>query len=130
MPRPVIWRYPVKSMAGERVTRADMTETGLVGDRIVHVYDRRGRIVTARTAPRLLQLRATLGPDRAPLVDGLPWDSPDVAERVEAAVGPGDRTRLIQTSIAELLLDAIRMHTGVAWRRDASDRALGASRAG
>ena len=87
----VIWRYPVKSMAGERLTRAELTAEGLVGDRVVQVYDRRGRIITARTFPRLLQLRATLGADGEPLVDGLPWNSPEVAERVEAAVASGAR---------------------------------------
>jgi hypothetical protein len=86
-----IWRYPVKSMAGERLSSAHLTRTGLVGDRIVQVYDRRGRVVTARTFPRLLRLRATLGPNGEPLIDGLPWDSSDVAARVEAAVAPGAR---------------------------------------
>jgi uncharacterized protein YcbX len=86
-----IWRYPVKSMAGERLSSAHLTRAGFVGDRVVQVYDRRGRIVTARTFPRLLRLRATLGPDGEPLVDGLPWNSPDVAARVEAAVAPGAR---------------------------------------
>ena len=86
-----IWRYPVKSMAGERVRSTQLTNTGLLGDRVVQVYDRRGRIVTARTFPRLLQLHATLGVDGEPLVDGLPWHSRDVEERVEAAVGPGAR---------------------------------------
>jgi uncharacterized protein YcbX len=86
-----IWRYPVKSMAGERLGSVDLTRTGLVGDRVVQVYDRRGRVVTARTFPRLLRFRATLGPDGEPLVDGRPWDSSDVAARVEAAVAPGAR---------------------------------------
>jgi uncharacterized protein len=86
-----IWRYPVKSMAGERLSRAELTASGLVGDRIVQVYDRRGRVVTARTFPRLLRLRATLAPDGEPLVDGLPWNSAEIAKRVEAAVAPGAR---------------------------------------
>jgi hypothetical protein len=85
-----IWRYPVKSMAGERLSGAELTRTGFVGDRVVQVYDRRGRIVTARTFPRLLRLRAALGPDGEPLVNGQPWNSPEVAARVEAAV-PGAR---------------------------------------
>lgn len=88
-----IWRYPVKSMAGERLERAALTSGGLPGDRVVQVYDGRGRLVTARTFPRLLRLRATLGLDGEPLVDGLPWQSPTVAARVEAAVGPGARLK-------------------------------------
>ena len=86
-----IWRYPVKSMGGERVGSTELTETGLVGDRVVQVYDRHGRVVTARTFPRLPRLHATLGIDREPLVDGLPWRSREVGELVEAAVGPGAR---------------------------------------
>jgi len=84
-----IWRYPVKSMAGEQMTSAELTATGLMGDRVVQVYDRHGRIVTARTFPRLLRLHATLGIDGEPLVDGLPWRSREVGRLVEAAVGPG-----------------------------------------
>lgn len=86
-----IWRYPVKSMAGERLTSAQVTAAGLVGDRVVQVYDAHGGIVTARRFPRLLRLRATLGADGEPLVDGLPWRSAEVAARVEAAVAPGAR---------------------------------------
>ena len=86
-----IWRYPVKSMAGEPLRAAQLTSMGLAGDRVVQVYDRHGRIVTARTFPRLLRLRATLGIDGEPLVDGLPWQSREVGQRVEAAVEPGAR---------------------------------------
>ena len=86
-----IWRYPVKSMAGERLSGVEITSAGLVGDRVVQVYDARGRIVTARQFPRLLRLRATLGSDGEPVVDGLPWQSPEVAARVESAVAPGAR---------------------------------------
>src|SRR5205814_6070249 len=87
------WRYPVKSMAGERVESVDVTVTGLAGDRVVQVYDRNGRIATARTFPRLLRMHATLGADGEPLVDGVRWDSREVAERVEAAVGRGGQLR-------------------------------------
>jgi uncharacterized protein len=86
-----IWRYPVKSMAGEQVLAAQLTSGGLAGDRVVQVYDRRGRIATARTFPRLLRLHATLGADGEPLVDGVPWHAREVARRVVAAVEPGAR---------------------------------------
>jgi len=86
-----IWRYPVKSMAGEKLDRAAVGPLGLHGDRVVQVYDGRGRLVTARTYPKLLGLHATLGPDGEPLVDGRPWVAPDVQARVERIVGPGAR---------------------------------------
>ena len=86
-----LWRYPVKSMAGEPLERADLRRDGILGDRVVHVEDGRGRVVTSRTKPRLLGHRATLGPDGEPLVDGRPWRSAEVARDVETAAGPGAR---------------------------------------
>ena len=86
-----LWRYPVKSMAGEPLERADLRRDGIVGDRVVRVEDERGRIVTSRTRPRLLGHRATLGPDGEPLVDGRPWRSAEVTRDVEAAAGRGAR---------------------------------------
>jgi uncharacterized protein YcbX len=88
-----IWRYPVKSMAGERLDSVAIDANGLTGDRIVQVYDRLDRVVTARRFPRLLRLKATLGSDGEPSVDGFPWDSDEAAERVIAAVEPGARLR-------------------------------------
>lgn len=86
-----IWRYPVKSLAGERLASVAIDAGGLRGDRVVQVYDRRGRLVTARAHPRLLQLTATLGDDGEPLVEGFRWDSVEAAARVAVAVGPGAR---------------------------------------
>jgi uncharacterized protein YcbX len=85
-----LWRYPVKSMRGERLEAADVRDDGFEGDRLVHVVDARGELVTGRTRPRLLDLTATLGPDGA-LVDGSPWRSDGVASAVEAAAGEGAR---------------------------------------
>jgi uncharacterized protein YcbX len=88
-----IWRYPVKSMAGERLAAAELRRDGIAGDRIVQAWDARNRILTARTHPRLLAHRATIGPDGEPHVDGLAWTDPEVTRRVEAAAGPGVRLR-------------------------------------
>lgn len=78
-------------MAGERLDRATLGPLGLHGDRVVQVYDARGRLVTARTYPQLLGLHATLGSGGEPLVDGWPWQSPQVQTRVEQIVGTGAR---------------------------------------
>jgi len=86
-----LWRYPVKSMAGERLDRAWLGVDGIPGDRLLYVVDGRGEILSARTKPRLLGHRAALGDDGDVLVDGLPWDSPEVAARVRAAAGPDAR---------------------------------------
>jgi len=88
-----IWRYPVKSMAGERLAAAELRTDGIAGDRVVHAWEERDRLVTARSRPGLLAHRATLAADGQPLVDGLPWTDPEVTRRVEAAAGRGVRLR-------------------------------------
>jgi uncharacterized protein YcbX len=90
-----IWRYPVKSMAGESLANAEITEQGIVGDRIVQVRNAAGKIFTARTRPELLRHRAILAEDGNVLVDGLPWDSEQVARHVEKAAGAG--THLVRS---------------------------------
>src|SRR5918994_7541259 len=86
-----LWRYPVKSMAGERLERTDIGLDGIPGDRVLYVVDADGDILSARTRPLLLRHRATTGADGDVLVDGRPWDDPAIADAVEAAAGPGAR---------------------------------------
>ncbi len=84
-----LWRYPVKSLGGERLQHAELTPEGIAGDRLVQVYGPRGRVITARTHPALLGLHATLGPDGEPWVDGQPWTAPEVLGAVRRAAGAG-----------------------------------------
>jgi uncharacterized protein YcbX len=84
-----IWRYPVKSMAGEQLRRTALGAQGIPGDRLVHAVDARGRVATSRARPKLLLHKGTLGGDGGALVDGRPWFDPSVAHDVEEAVGPG-----------------------------------------
>jgi len=86
-----LWRYPVKSMAGERLDRAEVRPDGFAGDRILQVHDRFDRVVTSRSCPALLSHKAALDPNGEPLVDGRPWATPEVDRDVEAAAGPGSR---------------------------------------
>jgi len=83
-----LWRYPVKSLGGERLDRAEVSANGIAGDRIVHVRNGRGRVVTSRNHPRLLGLHATLGADGEPLIDGRPWNAAESADAVRSAAGP------------------------------------------
>ena len=84
-----LWRYPVKSLRGERLAVADIAEDGIAGDRLAHVRQQSGRGVTSRFRPGLLGLQASLGDDGEPLIDGLPWASATARERVRAVAGPG-----------------------------------------
>jgi len=81
-----LWRYPVKTLAGERLDVAEITPNGIVGDRVVHVRGPEG-VRTSRRHHNLLGLHAVLGPDGEPLVDGQPWTSTSVLDRVRAAAG-------------------------------------------
>ncbi|MBI3474592.1 MAG: MOSC N-terminal beta barrel domain-containing protein [Acidobacteria bacterium] len=86
-----IWRYPVKSMAGERIGSAMVGPLGIAGDRVVHVEDSRGRVITSRTHPKLLGHHATLDSSGEPVVEGLPWSDAHVLQGVVDIVGPGAR---------------------------------------
>ena len=86
-----IWRYPVKSMGGEQVNRAVLSSLGIEGDRVVHVENGHGHVITARTHPRLLGHRATLNASGEPVVDGLLWTTPEVRHNIVDIVGPGAR---------------------------------------
>jgi hypothetical protein len=95
-----LWRYPVKSMGGERLESADLREDGIVGDRTVHAVDAHGRLVTARSRPDLLAHRATVGPGGGPFVDGRPWESAVVAgARLVRAAG-GHRFDILPLLVA------------------------------
>ena len=86
-----LWRYPVKSLAGERLEEAELRADGIAGDRSLMVFDEHGRFVTARTRPRLLGLNATIGPSGEPLIGGAEWSSPAAAAAVRDAAGAGAR---------------------------------------
>mgnify|MGYP000097147070 CR=1 FL=1 len=87
-----IWRYPVKSLAGEQLERAELFSDGIQGDRRILVYDDKTRqLVTSRTRPQLLGLKATIGKDGAVQVDGRPWDAPETEHAIMSAAGPNAR---------------------------------------
>jgi uncharacterized protein len=79
-----LWRFPVKSMLGEEVDAADLSEGGIVGDRAFAIRDREtGKVASAKHPkrwPNLLACRAAfteplrpgdeLPPARIELADG------------------------------------------------------------
>jgi hypothetical protein len=81
-----LWRYPVKSLAGEPLSEAVLGPDGLPGDRIVRVRGPEG-VRTSRRQYRLLGLRATLDRDGRPRINGHPWNGPEALALVKAAAG-------------------------------------------
>jgi uncharacterized protein len=85
-----LWRYPVKTLAGEPLAMAELTPAGIPGDRIVHVRGPEG-VRTSRRHHHLLGLRGTLGADGQPLVNGHPWRSAEALALVRKAAGDDAR---------------------------------------
>ena len=82
-----LWRYPIKTLAGEPLDVAELTVDGIAGDRVVCVRGPEG-VRTSRRFHRLLGLHASLGPDGEPTVNNLPWTDGRVLELVRDAAGP------------------------------------------
>src|SRR5829696_1043918 len=84
-----LWRYPVKSMAGEELDRCVIGPKGMAGDRAWAVVDAaNGGVASAknpRVWPGLIDCRARLG-DGAPEIR-LPDGTPAGAEQLSAFFG-------------------------------------------
>jgi len=76
-----LWRYPVKSMGGERLAEVAVDALGMEGDRRWGIVDAEtGRVLTGRRAPALLMARAQhLGPGEVAITlpDGTTTTSDD-----------------------------------------------------
>lgn len=98
-----LWRYPVKSMQGQRLTEAPLSERGILGDRAFALVDRRdGRVASAKHPRKwgtLLSCRASfveppaarqsLPPVQIILPDGSATrsDAPGVDETLSKFIG-------------------------------------------
>ena len=81
-----LWRYPIKTLAGEPLAAAAVGADGIAGDRLVRVCGPDG-LRTSRRFHRLLGLKGVIGPGGRPLIDGHTWDSPRALSLVRAASG-------------------------------------------
>lgn len=83
-----IWRYPVKSLKGERLQETEITKLGIPGDRQIAVIRTiNGRFLTSRSKPRLLGLQGSINSAGVPTVNGYPWNSTEALELVREAAG-------------------------------------------
>src|SRR5689334_3064237 len=81
-----LWRYPVKSLAGEAISEAVLTSLGIPGDRLVHVRGPEG-VRTSRRQYKLLGLHGTLGDDGRQRINGVRGSHPDAFALVRDAAG-------------------------------------------
>ena len=85
-----LWRYPVKSLRGERLLVADVAARRRSPATVwCTSASSPGASITSRFRPRLLGLQGSLGDDGEPLVEGLPWTAAGARELVRSAAGPG-----------------------------------------
>lgn len=81
-----LWRYPVKTLAGERLSTAAVGLNGISGDRTIWVVGPEG-VRTSRRHFRLLGLHGTLNAEGLVLINGVPWKSPEALALVKQAAG-------------------------------------------
>lgn len=81
-----LWRYPIKTLAGESLQSAEFTYDGIRHDRLVHVRGPEG-VRTSRRHYRLLSLQGSLDARGHALVNGEPWESEAALNSVRAAAG-------------------------------------------
>jgi len=83
-----IWRYPIKSLKGERLNETEITKLGIPGDRqIAIIRTINGRFLTSRSKPKLLGLQGSINADGVPTINGHLWDSPEALQVVREAAG-------------------------------------------
>jgi uncharacterized protein YcbX len=83
-----IWRYPVKSLKGERLNETDITKLGIPGDRRIAVIRTiNGRFLTSRSKPKLLGLQGSINANGVPTINGHPWKSDEALRLVLEAAG-------------------------------------------
>jgi MOSC domain-containing protein len=93
-----LFRYPVKSMLGERLTELSLTGDGVLGDRAWAVREASGRVATAKKWPAMLGFRASydsqprpgeLAPVTVVFPDGsnVHAGAPDASARLSEAFG-------------------------------------------
>jgi len=83
-----IWRYPVKSLKGERLNETEITKLGIPGDRqiaVIRTINR--RFLTSRSKPKLLGLQGSLNANGVPTINGHLWNSAEALELVRKAAG-------------------------------------------
>jgi MOSC domain-containing protein len=81
-----LWRYPVKTLAGEPLSTAAVGFPGIPSDRAVWVIGPEG-VRTSRRHYRLLGLRGTLNQQGHALINGHRWESPEALALVKQAAG-------------------------------------------
>ena len=82
-----LWRYPVKSLGGEALGTAELTDDGIPGDRVVHVRNDRGPL-TGRTRHGPVSDRPAVRPNQTAHQAHTSWRTSCVVSRCRSASPP------------------------------------------
>jgi hypothetical protein len=83
-----IWRYPVKSLKGERLQESEIAKLGIPGDRQIAVIRTiNGRFLTSRSKPKLLGLQGSINKNGIVTINGHLWNSAEALQLVHEAAG-------------------------------------------
>lgn len=99
-----LWRYPVKSMRGERPASVAVDGRGLVGDRMWAVSDAEGRFGSCKDSRRFRRMDGLLD-----FVAGYPQDPDASADCVPQLLAPDGARHPVPSSTADA---AVRAHLG------------------
>jgi len=110
-----LWRYPVRSMLGERQATLEFIETGVQGDRRFAVLDMQtGTFISAKRDARLLQARALLAgvtlTMRLPTGETALGTGPMVDLALSDWLGQPVRLMQVTTEVRETDLDVRPVH--------------------
>jgi len=112
-----LWRYPVKSMGGERIEATEVGERGVHGDRLWAVRDEdRGVLTNAKRIPKLLLCAARYVREPAPDVG--PGTVPDVV----ITLPDGTTVRSDEPGVHARLSEVLGKTVTLCSLRPASDR--------
>jgi uncharacterized protein len=103
-----LWRYPIKSLGGENVERAEVSRRGVLGDRLWAVRDlQRDITASARRLPVLLTATARY-PGPVP-TDAGPGNVPDVEITFPDGAVLSSSDREVHAKLSELAGRAVRL---------------------
>jgi uncharacterized protein YcbX len=122
-----IWRYPVKSMGGERISTGFLSAKGLAGDRLWAVLDKDSEIKSARQWPKLIQMKASFSSINEINADTYAAAVPDIEISIPGHNAISSRTAETNNALTAFLghechLEALRPASDSAFYTPPNDR--------
>lgn len=99
-----VWRYPVKSLGGERVTQSWVDERGLLGDRLWAVQDADGKLGSGKDSRRFTRIAGLLSVTASLAAEPEPTAGEPVLIEPPVVRGPDGSEYPVSTGAADRFL--------------------------